>query len=154
MEEGERWNPVKMGKEKEMEREVIRDRNWVMERDIDTGGQWRSRMREETEGKKPRKQDPNSSWAQQGVGKKEFEVRGTYYPEPGVAPNCKQTLPTPSGWVMGSWHVTWLGNLHSVRAAIRRYVMSRAMGKSCLQMVQMKLPHKMTHCESSLKSLL
>lgn len=40
------------------------------------------------------------------------------------------------------------------RAAISKYVMSTVMEKSCLQMVQMELPHKMTHCESSLKSLL
>lgn len=48
------------------------------------------------EGKKPRRQDPSSSWAQQGAGKKELEARGTYHPEPGVESNCKQTLPPPS----------------------------------------------------------
>lgn len=47
------------------------------------------------EGKKPRRQSPNSSWAQQGAGKKASEARGTYYLEPGVEPNCMQTLPTP-----------------------------------------------------------
>lgn len=49
----------------------------------------------EGKGGKPKRQDPISSRAQQGAGKKEFEARGTYYPEPGVECNCKQTLPAP-----------------------------------------------------------
>lgn len=49
----------------------------------------------EREEKKPKRQDPISSWARQGAGKKEFEAGGTYYPEPRVESNCKQTLPAP-----------------------------------------------------------
>lgn len=72
-----------------------------MGREDNSWGQWRKRKEEGEvgirggEGKKPRRQDPNSSWAQQGAGKKELEARGTYYPEPGVESNCKQTLPIP-----------------------------------------------------------
>lgn len=56
-----------------------------------------SKRQGEREGKKPRRLRLDSSWAQQGAGKKEFAARATYYPEPGVEPNCKQTLPIPSG---------------------------------------------------------
>lgn len=73
-------------KEKRQMRTMENEERGERERD----GNWRER-----EEKKPRRQDPNSSWAQQGAGKKEFEARGTYYPEPGVESNCKQTLPTP-----------------------------------------------------------
>lgn len=105
------------------------------------------------EGKKPRRQDLSSSWAQQGAGKKESEARGTYYPEPGVASNCKQTLPTPLQMSDGllACDLAWQSP-PGLRAAIRRCVMSGVMGKARLQMAQMEQPHKMTHCESSLKS--
>lgn len=79
----------------------MRSRHGVMWRETDRWGQWRMRKGDgemgirEKEGKKQRRQDPNSSWAQQGASKKEFQERGTYYPELEVEGNCKQTLPTP-----------------------------------------------------------
>lgn len=87
------------------------DRNRMTEREIDRWGQRRMRKEErgmgetERKWKKPNRQDPISSWARQGAGKKEFEARGTYS-EPWVESNCKQTLPAPFRWVMDFWHVT------------------------------------------------
>lgn len=74
----------------------MRDKDGMMERERDSRDNGEGE-RGEREEKKPRRQDPSSSWAQQGAGKKECEARGTYYPEPGVEPNCKQTLPTRFG---------------------------------------------------------